>query len=96
MPLGALIIDEMFDLPSKVDSPIVSQALLIAQDCKRLFFPKSIDSRIVLLFGFVMSMIPIFSFPHPTIRIGLEKSLQNTLLPMSMVKAGAGFPGCQK
>jgi hypothetical protein len=41
-------------------------------------------------------MIPIFSLPNPTSKIGFEKSAQKTLLPTSMVKAGAGLPGCQK
>ncbi len=86
----------MFDLPSNVERPIVSAVLLIAHDCKRLCFPRSTESRIVLLLGFVISMIPIFSLPNPTSKIGFEKSAQKTLLPTSMVKAGAELPGCQK
>ena len=86
----------IFDRPSNVERPIVSLFLFIAQDCIRLFFPKSDESRIVLLPALLISTIPIFSFPNPARRIGKEKSLQNTLLPMSIVKTGWGFPGCQK
>ena len=87
---------EMFDLPSNVESPMVSPALLIAHDWMRLFLPKSTDSKRVLLLVLVISTMPIFSLPRPAIKIGLAKSLQKTLLPISIVKTGWGFPGCQK
>jgi len=79
---------EMFDLPSNVDKPIVSPALLMAHDWSKLFLPKSTDSKIVLLLVFVMSTMPIFSFPSPRSKIGLAKSLQKTLFPISMEKTG--------
>ncbi len=94
--MGPFIIFEILDLPSKVDSPMVSAALLIAHDCIRLFLPRSVDSKIVLLLALLISTIPIFSFARPVIKMGYAKSLQNTLLPISMVKTGCGFPGCQK
>ncbi len=51
---------EILERPSNVDNPIVSCLLLMAQDCKVLFFPKSTESKIVLPPGFVTSTIAIF------------------------------------
>ena len=51
---------EMFERPSKVEKPIVSCLLFIAQDCKRLPLPKSTESKIVLFAGLVTSINPIF------------------------------------
>lgn len=95
-PFGLFTMFAMFDRPSNVENPIVSVFLFIAHDWSWLFLPKSCESKIVLLLALFISMIPIFSFPRPVNRIGYAKSLEKTLFPMSMVKTGWLFPGCQK
>ena len=59
-PVADFTILEILDLPSNVDKPIVSPALLMATDWSKLFLPKSAESRIVLLLALLISTIPIF------------------------------------